>query len=132
MTLDDFQLGESFFLDVNTLVYHFQPHPILGTICSQLISRVQNQELFGLTSTHVLTEVAHRLMMVEAGLLPSWKPKKVKQQLQKQPGSLQQLTGFRKAIETVLISRIQVLTEAPDLVLAATKVRQTAGSAAML
>lgn len=40
---------------------------------------------------------------------------KVKKRLRQQPVALQTLTGFRTAVETILQSRIKVLTIAPDL-----------------
>src|SRR5207249_11378727 len=86
MTFAALLRGESVFVDANTLVYHFQPHPIFGPACQQLLARVENQELLGFTSTHTVTEVAHRLMMMEAAALPGWKPAKVEQRLQQQPG----------------------------------------------
>lgn len=127
MTFADLLRGESVFLDANILVYHFQPHPIFGPACQQLLARVENQELLGFTSTHTLTEVAHRLMMMEAAALPGWKPAKVKQRLQRQPGVLRNLSQFRTAIETVLQSRLQVLTAAPVRILDAAGLSQTAG-----
>jgi hypothetical protein len=105
MTLASLPKGASVFLDANTLVYHFQPHPTLGAACQQPMARIDNQEVFGFTSTHILTEVAHRLMMLEAASLPGWKPTKVKQRLLKQPAALQQLTRFQAAVDAVLRSR---------------------------
>jgi predicted nucleic acid-binding protein len=62
MIFADLTVGNSVFLDANTLVYHFQPHPILGAACTDLVERIEHQELRGFTSTHVLSEMAHRLM----------------------------------------------------------------------
>ena len=39
MTFADLLRGESVFLDANTLVYHFQPHPIFGPACQQKFQR---------------------------------------------------------------------------------------------
>jgi len=72
MTFADLVAGESVFIDANTLIYHFGPHPTFGAACNQLIGRIKNQELRGYTSTHVLGEVAHQLMIVEASTLPGW------------------------------------------------------------
>jgi predicted nucleic acid-binding protein len=63
----------------------------------------------------VLGEVAHQLMIAEALTLPGWSAGKVKKRLRQQPSALQTLTRFRKAVETVLQSRIKVMTIAPDL-----------------
>src|SRR5436305_1932476 len=119
--------GESVFLDANTLVYHFGPHPTFGTACNQLIQRIENQELQGFTSTPVLGEVAHQLMIAEAAQLAGWGLGKVKRRLQQQPGVLQTLTRFRRAVEAVLQSTLQVLTMAPSLLGAAVVLSQQHG-----
>jgi predicted nucleic acid-binding protein len=115
MIFADLLPGDSVFVDANTLIYHFGPHPMFGLACNQLIQRIENHELHGFTSTHVLGEVAHQLMIVEASQLPGWGLGKVKQRLQKQPGVLQNLTRFRSAVDTVLQSSLQVLTIAPSI-----------------
>jgi predicted nucleic acid-binding protein len=97
------------------LIYHFGPHPVFGAVCQQLIQRIENHEIHGFTSPHVLGEVAHQLMIVEASQQPGWAPGKVRQRLQQQPGILQNLTRFRMAVETILQSSLQVLTLAPSL-----------------
>jgi predicted nucleic acid-binding protein len=119
--------GASIFLDANTLVYHFQPHPTLGAACGQLLARIENQDVFGFTSTHILTELAHRLMMLEAATIPGWKPTKVKQRLLQQPAALANLSRFQAAVDTVLQSRLQVLIIATSLVQAATRISPSAG-----
>ncbi len=62
MIFADLLTGESVFLDANTLVYHFTLHPTFGAACSQLLDRIEHQDLQGFTSTHILSELAHRLM----------------------------------------------------------------------
>jgi predicted nucleic acid-binding protein len=57
--------GAAIFLDANSLVYHFTNHPRYGAACTQLVKRVEKQHLHGFTSSHVLTDVAHRLMTLE-------------------------------------------------------------------
>jgi predicted nucleic acid-binding protein len=72
MTFDDLTAGQSVFVDANTFVYHFAADPALGTACSGLLRRIENGELQGFTSTHVLTELAHRLMTIEASTVYGW------------------------------------------------------------
>jgi len=68
MNFGDIRDGESVFLDANTLVYHFSSHPTFGAACRELIERIARGELRGSTSSHVLSNVAHRLMTIEATL----------------------------------------------------------------
>lgn len=115
------------FLDANTLVYHFGLHPTLGAACNELLARIERQDLLGYTSTHVLSELAHRLMMIEASALPSWTPNRIKLRLRQHSAALLNLTQFRIAIETILRSRIVVLTIAPSLIASAAVVSQQHG-----
>ena len=81
MTFADLLAGESVFIDANALIYHFAQHPTYGAPCRQLLQRVEGQDLPGFSSTHVLGEVAHQLMIAEALTLPGWAPGKVKKRL---------------------------------------------------
>ena len=127
MTFADLAANDHIFLDANTLVYHFASHQVLGPAANQLMTRIENQQLGGYTSTHVLSEAAHRLMMIEAATLPGWKQTKVKLRLLQQPSALQNLTLFRSAVETVLQSRIQTLAIAPSLIVSAAVISQQVG-----
>lgn len=119
--------GASVFLDANTLVYHFQPHPVFGQDCTQLLVRIDQQDLRGYTSTHILSELAHRLMMVEASTLPGWTASKTKLRLRQNPTVLSNLSRFRSAIDAILQSHIAVLTIAPSLIATATALSQQYG-----
>jgi predicted nucleic acid-binding protein len=127
MIFADLATGDSVFVDANTLIYHFGPHPTFGTACRQLMQRIESQDLLGFTSTHTLGEVAHQLMLVEALTLPGWSPGKVKKRLRQQPAALQTLTRFRTAVEMVLQSRLTVLTIAPALLGTAAPISQQYG-----
>lgn len=127
MTFADLAANDPIFLDANTLVYHFASHQVFGPAANQLITRIENQMLQGYTSTHVLTEAAHRLMMIEAATLPGWKQTKVKLRLLQQPSALQNLTQFRSAVETILQSRIQTLTIVPSQIVSAAILSQQTG-----
>jgi predicted nucleic acid-binding protein len=77
MTLADLPDGASVFVDANVLIYHFEPHPVFGPACRQLIQSMESEHIRGFTSTRVLSEAAHRLMTMEASLLPGWTAVKV-------------------------------------------------------
>jgi predicted nucleic acid-binding protein len=115
MTFADLAVGDSVFLDANIFVFHFAPDPAYGPACGQLMQQIQNQQLQGFTSTQVLGEVAHRLMIMEASRVAGWVGGKVKRRLKQQPGTLRQLSQFRTAIELVLRSRISVFPIVPAL-----------------
>jgi predicted nucleic acid-binding protein len=92
-----------------------------------LLQRIENQELQGFTSTHVLAEAAHRLMTLEARTRLGWSAGKVVQRLKQNPNTLQGLTAFRTAIERIAQSRIVVLPASISLLVAAVGVCQQHG-----
>lgn len=61
MIFTDLLAGVSVFLDANTLLYHFTADAMYGAACTALVERIERQELTGFISTHVISEVAHRL-----------------------------------------------------------------------
>ena len=126
MTFADLSAGERIFLDANPLVYHFAADPLFGPACHQLIARVGNGEILAFTSTHVLSEVAHHLMTLEASALFGW-TSKVVGHLKQQPSALQKLTNFRRAIENTPQLNIQVLTVPTGLIATAAAISQQCG-----
>jgi predicted nucleic acid-binding protein len=114
MTLDQVPAGAHVFIDSNILVYHFQPHPGFGPLCHRL--SIERQDIEGYTSTNLLGELAHRLMVIEAGALPGWAGGRVLNRLKQQPGVVKQLTLFQTAVDTVLQSKIRVFAVPPVLV----------------
>lgn len=114
------------FVDANTLVYHFQPHPILGPPCTALMNRIELKELTGFTSTHVLSEVAHRLMTMEAAITFGWLSKIVNR-LQQNPGAVQSLSRFRHAVQQVFQLGFQILTTPAVLIDTAAGISQQTG-----
>ena len=86
MTFADLQAGDSVFVDANTLIYHCTLDPAYGSACTDLLDQIGRGVITGFTSTHLLSEVAHRLMALEAsgppgsaadgyGLLPQGAPR---------------------------------------------------------
>lgn len=72
MIFTDVPAGTSLFIDANTFVYHFSPHPTLGPPCTALLERINRGEIVGYTSTDVLRDVAHRMMTIEAAAQQGW------------------------------------------------------------
>jgi predicted nucleic acid-binding protein len=92
-----------------------------------LLQWIENQQIQGFTSTHVVAEAAHRLMTLEARTRMRWSAGKVVQRLKQNPSTFQALTGFRTAIERVAQSRIVVLPASGALLVAAVGLCQQPG-----
>jgi predicted nucleic acid-binding protein len=127
MTFEDLPAGSSVFLDANTLVYPFAPEPVLGPPCAKLIRRIEDQQVVAFTATHVLSEVSHRLMAIEAVQKFGWPVRGIAQRLRRHPAHVQQLTTFRQTVETILQSRIQVLTISCAWIVTAAALSQQTG-----
>lgn len=127
MTFRDLPPGASVFLDANLFVYHFQPHATLGPACTELVERIERGDVSGSTSTHVLAEVAHRLMTLEACDAFRWSYAGIAPRLRQHPAEVQTLVRFRKAIQEIPRYGIDVLTVSTALVDAAAAVSQQHG-----
>jgi predicted nucleic acid-binding protein len=114
MTFADLALGDAVFVDANPLVYRFSQHPQFGPACTDLLERIARGELVGYTSTHVLGEVAHRLMTLEAITLFNWPQTGIGNRLRTHPAEVAKLTRFRLAVENVLQSRLQTVSVTPS------------------
>ncbi len=109
MTFDAIPAGSAIFLDANTLVYAFTADPRFGPACETLLKRIENNELQGFTSAHVLSEMAHRLMTLEASStlrrvlagLANW--------LKRHPKEVQILNAYRNAIDELSTLPITIL-----------------------
>jgi predicted nucleic acid-binding protein len=127
MTFADIPASAAVFLDANTFVYHCTSDPLAGQSCTDLLLRCRRQELLGYTSTHVLGEVAHRLMTLEACAALKRPQAGIVSYLKKHPAEVQKLTSFRQAIEGFCQSNLQMLSVAPSHLLAGLALSQQLG-----
>ena len=102
MTFADLALGASDFLDANTLLYHFTAEAQFGAACTDLVERVERQDLAGFTATHVVSEVAHRMMTIEVSLRFGRPFAGIVGWMKQNPTEVQQLIQFRQAIAELL------------------------------
>jgi len=127
MTFAALTTGDAVFVDANTLIHLFQPHPQWGHSCLQLIQRIDNQDLIGFTSTHVVSEVSHRLMTIEANHALGWSIAGISNRLRANPHEVQKLSLFRRAVEQIAQSRLQILTITPSVLIAGAALCQQLG-----
>ena len=127
MIFADLQPGDTIFLDANTFIYYSAPDPVLGPPCSQLLQRIENQELLGFTSLHLLPEVAHKMMTIEANALLGWRFTGMANRLRKHPADVQKLAAYQLVIDRITHSRVQVLPFTVPLVVAGAAVSRQYG-----
>jgi predicted nucleic acid-binding protein len=124
MTFAQIPAAAVVFLDANTLVYHFTNHPTFGPACTQLVKRIEHQDLAGFISTHVLSEIAHRLMTLEALDRFGWPSAGIAARLRKHHIEIPKLTLHVQAVAQIPLLGIQTVVITPPLVEAATLVSQ--------
>ena len=127
MTFADLQAGDVVFVDANTLIYHCTIDPVYGGACTNLLDQIGLSVITGFTSTHILSEVAHRLKALEASRVFSRSQSGMVYYLKKHPADVQRLTGFRRAIEDICVGNLRILTIPPALIVTAAALSQQTG-----
>lgn len=101
-------------------LHHFK----YGAACTQLIKRVELHQLTGFTSTHVMADVAHRLMTIEAIKLLGWPQTGIAPRLRKYHGEIPKLSVYRQAISSFRLLSVQVVPVTQSLIETATLLSQ--------
>jgi len=109
MTFDDLLAGTALFLDANTLVFAAAANPTYGPACKRLLERIENQELQGFTSAHILSEMAHRVMTIEAALTLGRPMTGIANWLRRHPAEIQRLGRHQQAIDDLSAIPITIL-----------------------
>lgn len=105
MILNDLPHGALVFIDANIFVYHFSG---VSAECQTLLKRVERKELRAATGAHIVLEVLHRLMTIEAiskGLITPGQPAK---KLKKNPDLIKQLGDYAKCLDEIRSLSVRV------------------------
>ena len=119
--------GASVFVDANIVVYRFSQHPQFGAPCRQLLDRIDQQDIIGYTSAHVLNEAAYRMLTLEAMAQYGWPQTGINRRLRRHPAEIKKLTRHRRAIERLSQSQLQIAPITAQLVLNGTALTQQFG-----
>ena len=118
--------GTRCLIDANIFYYHFvETTP--SDPCSDLLQRVLDGEIVGVTSTHLLSEAIHKIMLAEAAQrlavpragLVSW--------LQRQPQRIMDLSAFRQNSIAFAQMNLKILTVGLDALEEAAALCQSVG-----
>src|SRR5258708_22183606 len=101
MILADIPARATVFVDANIFVDHFGPSPTTGSACTAFLKRIANQEIKAVTSTHVVGEMAHRLLTLEACAVFGWPYKGIAQPLASHPADVQKFGQYPLAIDGI-------------------------------
>ncbi len=96
--LRELPAGRTVFIDANVFIYHFTG---LSEECSHFLERCERGELAGITGVHIVLEVLHRLMMIEAVARGMVSPSNVARKLREKPEVVRELSDYRRQAETI-------------------------------
>ena len=119
--------GATVFVDASVFIHHFEPNAVFGPASTEFLERIENQEINGVTATHIVSEVAHRLMTIEAMQAFGWKSAGIALRLRNHPTQVQTLKRFRQAIQEIPGFGIRILTIDPAWLDTAAGVSQQTG-----
>ena len=128
MIYSDLPAGATVFVDAGPFIHHFEPNAIFGPASTDMLERIENQEISAVTTTHILSDVAHRLMTLEAMKAYGWKSAGIALKLlRNHPNEVRMLTRFRRALQEISLFGIRILTIDAAWLDAATAISQQTG-----
>jgi predicted nucleic acid-binding protein len=105
----DLPAGATVFVDAGVFIHHFEPNVKYGPAATEFLERIENQEITGVTTTHIVSEVAHRLMTIEAMRAQGWNSAGIALRLRNHPAVVQSLALFRQAISEIPLFNVRIL-----------------------
>lgn len=96
MRLDQLPEGSPAFIDANIFIYHFSG---ISPECTDFPDRCEREIVVGFTTTHIVLEVMHRLMMLEAVTKGMVAPGGIAEKLKENPAVV---TGLSEYADSVL------------------------------
>ena len=127
MIYADLPAGATVFLDASVFIHHFEPNALFGPAATGFLERIENQEIIGVTTTHIISEVTHRLMTIEAMQTFGWKSAGIALRLRNHPIEVQTLKRFRRAVQEISRFGVRILTVDPAWLDAAADLSQQTG-----
>jgi len=124
LTFDKLEPGADVFVDANIFIYHFLD---LSADCSAFLERIEEGAYRGTTSVFVLTEVLHRMMIMEAKAKNMVKTPGALKKLAEKPDLVRRLVDYSTVAQVVPDMGIHVLPLTPAHVAASQMVRARHG-----
>jgi predicted nucleic acid-binding protein len=109
MTASALPSGTRVFVDATVLTYAHSRHQQYGPASQAFLQRIQQGDLVGFTSTHVLSETLHRLMTLEAIARFGWPQAGIAFRLRQHTAEIQQLADSEQALQEIAASPLQIL-----------------------
>jgi len=124
MKLEDVPAGTTIFVDANILIYHFSG---LSLECQAFLQRCESRQVDAYTGVHIVLEVMHRLMMLEAlqkGFITGGQPAR---RLKEHPEIVKGLQVYNQSVQQIPRLNIRVRAITSAVVRASEAIRVQAG-----
>ena len=99
------QVGHASLVDANILIYHFAG---ISLECRAFLQRCESRQVEAFTGVHILLEITHRLMVLEAlqkGLITGGQPAR---KLKERPEIIKGLREYNQSVQQIPRLRIHV------------------------
>jgi len=120
MKLEDLPGGTPIFVDANIFIYHFSG---ISLECRAFLQRCESRQVEAFTGVHIVLEVMHRLMMLEAlqkGLITGGQPAR---KLKEQPEIIKVLREYNQSVQQIPRLNIRLRTITSGVVRASEAIR---------
>ena len=124
MRLDQLPSGERVFVAANIFIYHFSR---LSAECRTFFARCETRQVKAFTGAHIVLEVAHRLMVLEAlhkGLISGGQPVK---KLKKHPEIIRSLEDYNTSVQQIPRMGIKIRSLTPPIIKESERIRSQYG-----
>ena len=114
MFLSDIEDGSSIFVDANIFIYHFSQKSKFNLASTNFLERIEKREITGVTSTSVVQEATHRMMIMEAAtILVGIKAKDFVNYLKAHPDIVKKLVKHHRIPERIASFNLEIIS--PDI-----------------
>jgi len=124
MRFDAVRNGDSVFIDANIFIYNFGGQ---SAECKDVLLRCAKGELRGITSTFIIAEVLHRLMVAEAIERKFITNKNPVKQLKEHPEIIRKLSTYIHDVEKIGDMNLEVLELTYESIKTSAAVRRSEG-----
>lgn len=124
MRFDTLRNGDRVFIDANIFIYNFGGH---SPECKDVLLRCAKGELLGVTSTFILAEVLHRLMIAEAIEKEFVTEKNPVNKLRDHPEIIKKLSTYIHNVEQISNMNIEIVPLTHDCIKKSAEIRQSEG-----
>ncbi|MBE3572182.1 MAG: PIN domain-containing protein [Moorella humiferrea] len=112
MRFDELPAGSQIFVDANIFIYHFSG---VSEDCSSFLERCEREEIVGFTTTNILLETMHRLMMLEAVTRGLVTPGNIAKKLKGKPEIITSLANYAEQVKKIPAMNINIVPLTQDL-----------------